>query len=183
MTPFLCNYVQTGRSALHEASLRGYDTVVHALLKAKADLNARTVLGRETPLHLAIRAGHDGICRLLLEKGAMKNPESKLGHTPLHLVTDLNCLHVLLEFKVDTHIKNKEGDTAYRTAVKNGCLDIADAIAEAEMAQVQAKVRRERQLLQEKQRQDREREQLRQEAHRQKLKEYHQRRYQASKSF
>ncbi len=66
---------------LHHAASEGDMATVKALLKAKAEVNARDRIGR-TPLHLAACKGHTAIAKLLIKAGARVNLEAEYG-TPL----------------------------------------------------------------------------------------------------
>ena len=44
---------------------------------------------RNTPLHLAAKAGEHGVCRVLLENFDEKHPKNKYKETPLSLAKDL----------------------------------------------------------------------------------------------
>jgi ankyrin repeat protein len=73
-----------GRSILHEAVLHGHVSFVVMLLdQFEMDIHIRTMLGRETPLHLAVAAGHEAVCVQLLRRGADPNRRNKRGDTPI----------------------------------------------------------------------------------------------------
>jgi truncated hemoglobin YjbI len=63
--------------------------VVHALVRAGADVNACGGVTRATALHMAARRGHVGIARALLESGAALNARDRKGDTPLQRAN--NC--------------------------------------------------------------------------------------------
>jgi hemoglobin len=64
------------------ASETGPD-IVHALVRAGANVNAHSGVTRTTALHMAARRGHTEIARALLECGAAVNALDRKGHTPL----------------------------------------------------------------------------------------------------
>jgi ankyrin repeat protein len=73
-----------GRSVLHEAILLGNVNIVILLLdEFDFKIDARTMLGEETPLHLAVAAGHGKIVDELLKRGADPNSRNKQGYTPI----------------------------------------------------------------------------------------------------
>jgi ankyrin repeat protein len=68
---------------LHDATSAGSMQEVAALLDQGADIDARSERG-ETPLILAILAGHDEVAELLIEEGAALDGRNERGLTPLH---------------------------------------------------------------------------------------------------
>ena len=82
-----------------------------------------------TPLHLAARNGHFDVCRLILEKVAVKNPAAIDGLTPLHNAAKgghLDICRLILEDE-NVGIKNPaaiDGLTPLHSAAKGGQLDI-----------------------------------------------------------
>ena len=81
--PYWPGVMSSPSSALHLASERGLDRVVSRLIAAGADLEWSNVYG--TPLHAAIRYGHLGVARRLLEAGANVDAVAVGGATPLHI--------------------------------------------------------------------------------------------------
>jgi truncated hemoglobin YjbI/ankyrin repeat protein len=63
--------------------------VVHALVRAGADVNACNGVTRATALHAAARRGHVEIARALLDSGATVNARDRKGDTPLQRA--INC--------------------------------------------------------------------------------------------
>jgi truncated hemoglobin YjbI len=63
--------------------------VVHALVRAGADVNACNGVTRATALHAAARRGHMEIARALLDSGATVNARDRKGDTPLQRA--INC--------------------------------------------------------------------------------------------
>lgn len=91
-----------GLTALHVAAQEGNLELVRTLLRAKADVRAKTRLGEYTPLHLAAEGGHAAVAQALIEAGA--DPAAvttNTGATPLHLaakaVNGESAVKVLLE--------------------------------------------------------------------------------------
>ena len=70
-----CWYHVQGETALHVACRRGLVSLVRALLEAGANANIQTVLSadgsdgvtKQTPLHVAVEAGHKDIVRTFLD--------------------------------------------------------------------------------------------------------------------
>ncbi len=63
--------------------------IVHALMRAGADVNASGGVTRATALHMAARRGHVEIARALLDSGAALNARDRKGDTPLQRA--INC--------------------------------------------------------------------------------------------
>ena len=81
-------------SALHWASCEGREHVAKALLDGKyegrgADVNIQRP-GDGTPLMDASWRGHEGVVRLLLERGARLELQDGGGRTALHCAVDCN---------------------------------------------------------------------------------------------
>ncbi|GEM_PF-6841755 len=68
---------EDGLTSLYIASQNGYTQIVHALLMAKADVDA--AWKGQTPLFVAAKKGHISIVRLLLENGADVNAVIESG--------------------------------------------------------------------------------------------------------
>ena len=92
---------------LHWAANRGHLDIVQALLKARADVNAKDEYGM-TPLHLAAIRGHLGIIQALLKAGADVNAKDEDEYTPLHLAAargHLDIVQALIEARADDKCK------------------------------------------------------------------------------
>ncbi len=77
-----------GETALHTAGIRGNPEVVHALIQAGADVNARTNGGtylKMTPLHWMTYGRHLSGMRLLLDAGADVNAMNTRGETAVDM--------------------------------------------------------------------------------------------------
>jgi hypothetical protein len=65
-----------------------------------------------TLLEIAIKHYENNLVKLFLDKGANINHQNSLsGNTPLHHVRDDNMLKLLLKYKPDLTLKNKEGES------------------------------------------------------------------------
>jgi hemoglobin len=64
-------------------------SVVRALVRAGANVNANSGVMRCTPLHMAARRGNAAVAQALLECGAVADARDKRGETPLQRA--LNC--------------------------------------------------------------------------------------------
>lgn len=74
-----------GGTALHVSAPLGHLAVTLLLVKAGADLEARTPKGHYTPLHLAATHGRSEVSTMLVEAGADLEASTNEGYTPLHL--------------------------------------------------------------------------------------------------
>ncbi|RYH03701.1 hypothetical protein EON65_47175 [archaeon] len=101
-----------GRTLLHEACASGHYPIVRMLLmEYEIDVNAVTVLGSLTALHLAVEKGHRRIVSMLLGHGANIHAIDDQGCMPVHRVNKLSIAKVLLKYKVDLLHRNKRGHT------------------------------------------------------------------------
>jgi hypothetical protein len=86
------------------------------ILEFKAQVSARTTLGRSTPLHLAATNGHRAICFFILnESSKMVHPadvnvRDHAESTPLHLAGSKNTARVLIEWGADVWAKDCHGN-------------------------------------------------------------------------
>lgn len=62
----------------------GHLSIVELLLKQNPDINEEC-LYRETALHFAVRKGHEGVFRLLVQRGAKWVSQNMWGQSPLDL--------------------------------------------------------------------------------------------------
>jgi ankyrin repeat protein len=91
-------------TALHMASLRGYEKVARVLLESNADVTAQND-DDQTPLHVASSEGNLQVVHALLEHGASATARDKFGSTPLHLASQPPSRDV-----EDPHIPNSGAD-------------------------------------------------------------------------
>jgi ankyrin repeat protein len=75
---------QIEAARLGQAAADGKIEQVKLLISEGADVNEKTTTG-DTPLHYAVRYGHEDVAELLISKGADVNAKSKFGYTPLDL--------------------------------------------------------------------------------------------------
>lgn len=100
----------SGRTVLHDAIAYGHFHIVRMLChNHPVDLSIPTLLGRASPLHMAVELGYRQIASVLITFGADVNNQDEYGHTPLHMVRTLPLLKLLLKYKVDACIKSREG--------------------------------------------------------------------------
>jgi ankyrin repeat protein len=109
-------------SPLHDATYRGYYSLVEHLIKKGARPNIRNYLG-EGPLHVASKMGHYQTTRILLEADlAWVNVKKPDGDTALHMVLSkftenpqkrIPLIKLLLENGASPHLKNKAGKSPW----------------------------------------------------------------------
>lgn len=140
---------QFGRTALHAVSAGGHLEITKLLLKRGAKVNVQigrgwTIFGKaiikgdlkeaeyllnhkwrdliaegETPLHIASRAGHLEIVKLLIENGASLNIKEANGDTPLHNAINgkhLEIVQLLIEKGSNVNEKGAFALTPIHTA-------------------------------------------------------------------
>jgi ankyrin repeat protein len=104
----------TGRTALMEATMKGYVFVAEALLYRGAQMNLQDVEGN-TALYFAVLWGQPYTVELLLSRGANVNAWNGRGMTVLMLAAHWNhmpLVEVLLRWRADVSIAGPDGRTA-----------------------------------------------------------------------
>jgi ankyrin repeat protein len=121
-----------GKTALMEASLRGYADIVTALLKAGADVNAKDDYG-DTALVFAAGKGHYDIVKLLLNAGGAANVQTTGSKSTALMVASKNgytgVVQLLLDAGADINIR-EEGGTALTLAAWKGAIPIMQLLIE-----------------------------------------------------
>jgi truncated hemoglobin YjbI/ankyrin repeat protein len=114
---------QSGRTPLYFVGNASHGThlvdVVHALVRAGANVNAQERLKRCTALHMAARRGNVPVAQALLDCGADREARDKLGDTPLHRAVKCGKTEIvtfLLSRGADGHAKGKGGLTPWQVA-------------------------------------------------------------------
>lgn len=82
-------------STLHRCAYSGERDIANWCIKTKANVNAKTTLGR-TPLHFAVDGNRSNIVRLLLDEKADVNERALSGTTPLHLACRQDSYEMVL---------------------------------------------------------------------------------------
>lgn len=113
----------SGDTPLDWAVSRNKDPmVIKALLKAGADVNARSDYDN-TPLYGAAIFNNRAVIEVLLKAGADFHAQNKGGSTPLYGAAWANedpaVIEVLLKAGADIHVQNKDGDTPLHGAAKS----------------------------------------------------------------
>lgn len=92
----------TGRAILTEAVAAGHFNIVRMLIhEYDVHIGIPTMLGQQTPLHLAVVFGHRQIASILITYGADVNCRDVRGCTPLHMVRHMPLAKLLFKFEVD----------------------------------------------------------------------------------
>jgi ankyrin repeat protein len=118
-------------TVLHTASGMGEIGIVQALLDAGANPNA---LGPSqiTPLQIAINEGNDEVVELLLERGALPDPQAQGSPTTaLHIAAtkgDLAAVRLLLAHSANPDSLNHEGSTPLLEAVAEENTRVAELL-------------------------------------------------------
>ena len=119
---------------LHYAVFCGlYDVVKVLADEYPQDVNSRSFIGEETPLHLTSQTGHVDLTRLLIEHGADMAAQDKDGTTPLHWASErdhMDVARLLVEHGADAAAQDKYGTTPLHRASERGHVDLARLLIE-----------------------------------------------------
>ena len=125
---------ESGRTALWHSADRGLAGTAEILVASgKIDLNQVDVNGYGA-LAQAIVNGHDGIVRLLIQRGASLTPRTVEGNTLLMLAVLARqpaIVSLLLGHGVDIDAQDKVGDTALMLAASSAQVDIIELLINA----------------------------------------------------
>ena len=83
----------------------------------RARARKRTLLGRDTCLHLAARHGHRAICFVLLQYGADPEALNKYAANPLHYAASLSIARLLIRAGSRTTQRDARGQTPTEAAI------------------------------------------------------------------
>jgi ankyrin repeat protein len=121
---------RTGRNALHEACITGNDKVVRCLFDHGCNVHTRTMLGRESCLHLAAQHGHDLICKMLLKRGIKPDRLNGQGLAPLHLTRRAAVCYVIINHGGDPFVKTRDGVSAITLAIQRKDFGVEELLNE-----------------------------------------------------
>ena len=100
-------------------TLEGAASVIRALVKAGADVNAGDGVKRCTALHMAARRGNVAVAEVLLDCGAALEARDSAGDTPLRRSVNCNKVEVaalLVARGADIYSTGSKGITALLAA-------------------------------------------------------------------
>ncbi|KAF4880524.1 Vegetative incompatibility protein HET-E-1 [Colletotrichum siamense] len=106
---------------------------VSILLAHGADPNMRHY-NRMTALILASEEGMDGICKLLIDNGALIDAQNDLGLSPLMKSAEqghASTVKLLLSSGASFDLRDNKGQTALHISVREGCLGVVQILLEA----------------------------------------------------
>lgn len=120
-----------GKTALMEASLRGYTDIAKALLKGGADVNAEDDYG-DTALMFAAGKGHYEIIKLLLNAGAKVNILNKGSKSTALMMAAKNGYTEIVNALIDagTDININSGESALTLAAWKGAVPTVQTLIE-----------------------------------------------------
>lgn len=122
-----------GIRPLYRASVLGRAEIAQMLLKAGADVAAKTDRGNQ-PLHAATQNGYLAVVEILLSHKAPTDQVNEKGFTPLHLAALYKrdkVLKELLRNGADPNILDKRGRTPLHLAAGLGRLDLVQPLVES----------------------------------------------------
>ena len=128
----VAHLAKLGRTALHDAAMRGNSAICRALIEAGAVVNAQDDFGN-TALMEAARAGANGVLRCLKNYQPDPNLVDKPGRTALLVAVssrraDADTVQLLLDLGADAKARNRDGRTAGELAAEGERWAIADVL-------------------------------------------------------
>lgn len=111
----------SGPAPLHLALSQGTLDIAEMLVRAGANINARTGPKNLTPLHMAL--GHRALFELMLAHGGQINCRSRIGRTPLHMAAESGQTDValyLIEKGASINALDNGRETPLHRAAKKG---------------------------------------------------------------
>jgi len=118
---------------LVDAVKRGDAAAVHALLRARVDINAPEGDGT-TALHWAVQADDAAMTRILIRAGAKVSAANRLGVTPMALAATNGSpalLDLLLDAGANANETSPEGETVLMTATRAGKVPAVERLLKA----------------------------------------------------
>jgi ankyrin repeat protein len=101
---------------------------VNQLIDRGTDPNLPDAWAGQTPLHWAVRLGHENTARALIERGADVNARDDRGNTPLHWSVSywhkghppkIEIVRLLLDNGAEINARNGRGETALALAERS----------------------------------------------------------------
>ena len=117
-----------GSTALHEASMKGYEDTVQLLLDYGADVLDFNI-GKSTPLYLAVANGQIATAQVLLQQqnSAQLSIGAKDGWTALHKAADIGneeMVTLLLQSGAMVNAEDEKGMRPLHVAARKGYLEV-----------------------------------------------------------
>ena len=123
-----------GMTGLHWAASNGNPQMAEVLIRAGANLEAATRVGKHTPLHAASKAGRALVVKTLVEAGSNANATTTTGASPIHFAAaagSAKAVVVLLEHGADSNAKEPHwGQTPLMFAAAAGRTEVINALLE-----------------------------------------------------
>lgn len=124
-----------GESLIHIAAELDENHIIRFIIENRADVNAKTAYGIETPIHRATISGNQDIVRLLWGCGADINAPRSGGETPLMIATknlDPSMVYLLIRLGADVKVTDIHGQTASDLAIAHGANELFDMLRDRE---------------------------------------------------
>ena len=121
-----------GMTRLNHAAREGWSSAITWLLEQGADVNVRTPIYAQTPLHYAAGSGHCDAAVLLLDAGARVHYPTRYGSTALHSAAwsgHTNMCKLLLSRGASLDARRNDGDDPEARARRRGRTATADVLA------------------------------------------------------
>lgn len=129
----LSSYSADGWTPLHLAAAFGDRTIVESLLRAGADVAARSRNPLDNmPLHAALALNpKTEVAAALLDAGAPINAQQHGGHTPLHEAAGagkIDFIELLVARGADPNVRDDDGRTPRQLAIAKNKTEAADLL-------------------------------------------------------
>ena len=128
--------VGSGQTLLHDAAQGGNGQVVTALMRAggaRGDMNAKTIIGGHTPLHLAVFGGKEAAAKAMILAGADVNIRNDNNDAPLPLAIEgghAGIVENLLIGGANHAERGSSGDYPIHLAARRGNGDVVLALVQ-----------------------------------------------------
>jgi ankyrin repeat protein len=100
---------------------------------AKKDINSRFLTTQETPLHVAVQAGHVNAAKFLLDYGADTESPDKNGRTALYYAAGagrLKIVDMLINYNSNVNNKDFKGQAVLHAAANEGHAEVVKSLLE-----------------------------------------------------
>lgn len=137
-------YIQMHKNdPLTSLAAHGLLGVIKNLSFEDIDLEACDLETKDTALTAAIRGGHFGTVKALLEAGADPKGVNRKGETPIYVACNERQIEIVKllvgkGFGVNVNIRNPKGETPLMAAAKRGAASVVDVLGTVEGIEVNA---------------------------------------------